>query len=128
MGSPTDPRCCAICATTGAETVYQLMQFRCGHILCPLCQASPCPVCEAERPAEDALTPLAQCIADGTALLWAYGELYDVPETARFAQEQLALVLTCLRLWAEDAGMDTADAWRDAWQRSVAIRTARKVS
>lgn len=121
-------RACAVCDVTEAESDYALIPRTCGHVLCPICYAGACPVCDAAQPNEEEPTPLAQAIEDGASLMWAYGELYGIPEPARYAAEHFALALTGLRLWAESAGIDASDAWRDAWQRSVAVRSARKVS
>lgn len=124
-----DAACCAVCTATAADLWDRtLVRLACGHILCDVCRFQGCLVCAGEQPTLDEPMPIEQCVSDGAALLWAYGELYDVPDAARYAAEQLLLVLTCLRLWAEDAGMDTAEAWRASWQRSVAIKQARKAS
>jgi hypothetical protein len=118
---------CAVCDVSNLDCSFGLYRFACGHVLCPICQAVPCPVCAGEMPDEDEQTPLEQAIEDGEALLEGYGEMYDVPEAGRFAYEQLAMIVTCLRLWAEDAGYDTAQVWREAYLRSEAIKQARKV-
>jgi hypothetical protein len=126
MTTQRDPICCAVCDATGPETAYRLMRFQCGHILCPICQAQPCPVCADTQPSLDDPTPHAEAVASGACMIWAYGELSDIPEEDREDREHLVLLLTCLRLWAESVGVDTAEAWRQSWQRSMALTQTSK--
>jgi len=102
-----------------------LTRLPCGHVLCEVCRSEECLACLEEQPAED-VSPVEGAVEEGELMLWAYGELLGIPEAERYAREQLALVLTGLRLWAEAQGINTSDLWRETWQRSVALKSIRK--